>query len=77
MWPFKRTPVKTIEQIAAEKPPAPCGRQVSHYEWEIGTGVGCPHCAGIRDAARKQRNRELLAEAIADAIVRKLKEWKP
>lgn len=71
-WPFKRRPVQTMEQLAAEQPPAPCGEQTEHYFWTLIEGMPCPGCAARKQMRREQREREQMAQLIADAVVARL-----
>lgn len=54
------------------RPPAPCGDDKEHYYWEE-IGWSCPVCSGIEDRKREQREKEELAEMIAQKVVGKLK----
>lgn len=71
-WPFKRRPVQTMEQLAAQQPPAPCGQQTEHYFWELIEGMPCPGCLARKQMRKEQAEREQMAQLIADAVVAKL-----
>lgn len=74
MWPFKRRPVKTMEQLAAEQPPAPCGKQTTHWQWVLIEGWACPACAANERHAKERAAEKRMAGLIADAVVAKLAE---
>jgi hypothetical protein len=69
IWPFKpKQPRLSMEEYAAQQPPAPCGEQTIHYEWNHFESMGCPCCAAIR----KQREKNAELDALADKIVARL-----
>jgi hypothetical protein len=70
MWPFKKTPLLTIAEFAAQFPPAPCGEQETHYEWAKLIGMSCPACVAIRN----QREKDAEMDALADKIVARLRK---
>lgn len=74
MWPFKRRPVLTMEELAAQQPPAPCGQQTTHWQWELVDGMPCPVCVANRRHAEKQAEQKNLAKMIADEVVRQLSD---
>lgn len=41
-WPFKRRPVQTMEQLAAEQPPAPCGEQTEQVLIDARAALAAP-----------------------------------
>lgn len=66
IWPFKKKePALSVEEWAKQFPPAPCGNQAQHYEWEKINGFKCPNCYAERE--RKRKDAEL--QALADKIV--------
>jgi hypothetical protein len=69
MWPFKKRVRQTMEEFAATFPPAPCGEQTLHYEWEKTLGMTCPRCAGMKEAARKEAAEDRLAEKTAKLVL--------
>lgn len=71
-WPFNRPPVPHFRETVKSLPPAPCGKQYEHYQWEHIEGMSCPVCA--RQAAeRKERAAEdRLAAKIADRVAQQL-----
>lgn len=72
MWPLKKRERMTVEEFVATKPPAPCGDQKTHYYWTEIEGWKCPCCAAIEKQQREQKERELLANMIADAVIAKM-----
>lgn len=72
-WPFKRkAPTPTMEEFVKDKPDVLCGNKVEHWTMKLNGSV-CFACAA-RAEQEKARDRELLAEAIAQAIVRNLRK---
>ncbi len=74
MWPFNRVKPPTLAERAALKPPVPCGQQVAHYEWEWDMGMSCPMCAGQKARAKKDADDQRMADRIATAVVKRLRE---
>jgi hypothetical protein len=73
-WPFRSKPKQTFEEMIADKPEPACGKKVFHYEWTELQGMSCPICHARKEKERKDREREVLAETIASAVIRKLQE---
>jgi len=73
---LRRKPVVPFPEIAAQQPPAPCGKQLAHYEWELLCDLPCPNCSAQRQRRRELAKQEQLAQLIADAIVTKLQAQK-
>ena len=56
-------------------PPAPCGDDEVHYSWVNGPDkFGCPRCSGIAARKRQDEADQRMADRIAEAVVRKMKE---
>lgn len=73
MWPFKRKPVQTWDELVATFDPAPCGDQYKHYYWERLEGMPCPLCKRAEDEAAKERELRRLAELTAGRVMELLK----
>lgn len=69
IWSFKpKQPRMTMDEYAAHQPPAPCGAQTVHYQWEHFEAMGCPRCAAKRKDEREEVERGLLAISIVNEM---------
>lgn len=69
IWPFKpKAPRLSMEEYAAQQPPAPCGQQTTHYSWEHFESMTCPACASKQKAEREAVERGLLAICIVNEM---------
>lgn len=73
IWPFKRKEVLTFADYVAAQPVPPCGDAKLHYAWHL-NGVPCTTCAVNAERARKEADENRMAEKIAAAVVKKIKE---
>lgn len=73
MWPFKRMPKLSLEEWAAQKPPAPCNNQKGHYFWTEIEGWPCPTCAAIEKRKKNDAEEDRLAEKIAQKVAALMK----
>lgn len=76
-WPLRREPKPTIEEIIAREPMPPCGAPRTHYEWEMFDGMPCPLCTRKEQDDARAEKQDILAEKIAEAVVRILNGKQP
>lgn len=73
-WPFNRKPAMPFAEFVKTLPPAPCGNQYGHYEWTHAIEYACPHCAGIANLKKRDADETRMADLIANAVAKRLKE---
>lgn len=73
IWPFKKRKVQTVAEYAATQPMPKCGKPETHYRWKL-EGWSCPACASIEQRTKAQADEDRMAEKIAAAVARKMKE---
>ena len=74
MWPFNKTPKRGKGLNNSPTAVAPCGKQKEHDYWTQEQSMACPVCAGIEYRKQKGIAEDRMAEKIAAAVVRQLKE---
>ncbi len=66
-WPFKRTPVQTLEEAVKDKPMPRCGKKTAHYNLTF-QGAPCFECAAIRRREKQEEDENRLADKIATRV---------
>ena len=73
MWPFKKKKFITLSEAIANKPMPPCDEKEEHYRWTDIEGWPCPMCSKIDRQESERKEKEAMAEMIAEKVAAKLK----
>lgn len=77
MWPFKKKDSLSFDEYVGTLPTPECGDSKNHYYWEDVEGMSCPACSRLASDAEEIRDRNILADLIAEKVVEKLSNRVP